>query len=973
MKKNAAFIATLLLVAASSTCWAGDSFMLKNENAAIHTYGGGELLEKVFNSVSMLIYGNSDNGIDKTFNSILRIALAVGGFSSICIAFLREKFEPLIKNFFLPSVAIMSCLLVPRTTIYIQDHLIQRTASTQSSALIKVENVPFFLGKLATIVSTVSFAFNHALENVSHGVNDKLYDWTGHIYAGENIFLTKKCRIANPVLEDNFREFCRECVFRDLGIGIYSKEDLVHSSNILKFLEESTSRIRTVYYREISNEGASNKGSLIPCQEAIKKMNALFNNKSGNTKEILIGEISNDFEFLLKQKNNGESDLRKMIKQQIAINLLKEEIPGTLNSFASKRAELLQKENQKILGALGANSIVAMRNFFEAIIYMVFPLIILVCLLSFGLKPLVNWIQFILWVNIWPPFYVVVKFLLNSIWEFRTKSMYGDDFGLTVFTSEGLSDLYANVESVAAISMAFIPFLSWILIKGGVSQMVQLASSIMSPAQSAAATASAEKVYGNYSYGNVSLDNTSGYNAQTFQQTYSGRLSHESVSIDSGNQSMTFTPSQNELFVRQGDSYLREGISKTKAFSNAVQNSLSTSETALQESSQAVSDGLNDVSNKSVGFVQALSKQFQKGENYNLQTSSGVQEAHQFIQGVASDYGKSKGISEDKALREVLSAGYGISLGLKGGMDVSHQDGVSNFSSDSFAQKAVESETFQKHLQTLTQASSGEMANLLTAEDARLHQDLSRSFNTTESSVEQWRAAHSKHEALSSLKNDSESDSLSVHQNLNQRFVEFLQEKYKDTGKLTDAIEMPNEAPEKQALINDFIGNLLPGKLINDTTPDMKESYSHFLEEKPKVISDDSYNRNTQDLVSDKKEVLGSFGNKEREIEVFKVKTQGKIFSEQAEIKTNKAGSLQKHDSIKNGTEQSLNKDETLWPRFLEHASTVNVAKSGLNMLASGLKMMGAQAPDLNENSGYLDSNYQELFGNADEIHHPGE
>jgi conjugal transfer mating pair stabilization protein TraG len=321
-------------------------------------------------------------------------------------------------------------------------------------------------------------------------------------------------------------------VFRDLGLGIYSKEDLIQAPNILTFLAENTSRIRTVNYKEISTDNSSStENGFIPCREAIQKMNALFDKKTGNTKEILIGEISNDFQFLLKQKATGETELRNLIKQQIAINILKEEIPGTLNSFASKRAELLQKENQKILGALGANSIVAMRNFFEATIYMVFPLVVLLCLLSFGIKPLLNWTHFILWVNSWPPFYVVVKFLLNSIWEFRTKHTYGDSFGLTIFTSEGLTDLYSSMESIAAIAMAFIPFLSWILLKGGVSQMVQLASSLMSPAQSAASTAAAEKTYGNYNYGNMSVDNTNAYNAQTNRQTYSGFLSTGSVSL----------------------------------------------------------------------------------------------------------------------------------------------------------------------------------------------------------------------------------------------------------------------------------------------------------------------------------------------------------------------------------------------------------------------------------------------------------
>ena len=231
----------LIFIGAFQICYASEP-----SDTAIHTYGGGDLLAKVFNAISMLIYGNDKGAVSQTFNAILRVALTVGGFSCICLAFLREKFEPLIKCFFLPAVGILSFLLVPQTTVIIQDHLVQKVRDANKPALFTVQHVPFFLGKFASLVSTVSYHFNQALEGVVHGTDDTMYNWTGHIYAAENIFQAKKCRISNRLLEDNFREFCRECVYRDVGIGLYSKDELVHTKHLLKFLEEHTSNIRTV-------------------------------------------------------------------------------------------------------------------------------------------------------------------------------------------------------------------------------------------------------------------------------------------------------------------------------------------------------------------------------------------------------------------------------------------------------------------------------------------------------------------------------------------------------------------------------------------------------------------------------------------------------------------------------------------------------------------------------------------------------
>ena len=852
----------LLAIFSTSSCFAGEA------ESAIHTYGGGPLLEQVFNAISMVLYGDAQSGIGKSFNGIIRLSLAVGGFCAICLAFFREKFDPLFKNFFLPALGIVCFLLVPRTSVLIVDHLGKKTPSSVVWGVKKVDNVPFFLGKVASLISEVSYRLECLFTNRAHSPNDQMYNWTGNIYAGENIFRARMCRIASPVLEENFREFCRECVFRDLGIGLYTKDQLIKTPNILQFLEENTSNMRTMFYKASGGENNS-QSECVSCREAIKKMNQLFNRKEGNTKEILLGEIGNQMHFLLGQKALGENELKNLMKQQIAIDLLKEEIPGSLNSFAAKRAEILQKENQKILGALGASSIVAMRNFFEAAIYMVFPLVLIVALLSFGIQSITQWIQFVLWINTWPLFYILVNFLLNSIWDFKKQSILGIGDSLTIFNSEGLMDLYSSMESIAAVALAFIPYLSWILLKGGVSQMVHLASSIMSPAQTAASTASAEKTSGNYSFGNVNLDSTSGYNAQMFRQTYSGMLSQDSIGIDSGSQTMTYAPLQDEFYLKQSDSYLREGVSHTEAFNSSLQDSLSSSQMKVQESSHAVSQSLTNSSHKGVGFVDAISRHLQTGENFSSQETGGVQESFQYIKNVADEYAETKGVSTEVALRELFTAGFGLAGSFKflaGRADAqfSYQDGSSRNSSDTESERASEASGFQYHLQTIRNLSSGEVASVLGSEDAKLHQDFVQSLNETDSAVDQWRAAYSKQESLSNLQNYAESKNLSVHQNLNQRFVEFLREKYEgDTGRVVEATELSHLDPQKRTLINEFVSDYLPNKL---TVNELSASPEIDVQQ-PAAISKKTFEANAEDFLKEKSPKVGHFfGALEREI-----------------------------------------------------------------------------------------------------------
>jgi len=879
MKISKTFLLTIALFCASS-CFAGEP----HDEMAIHTYGGGPLLEKVFNAIAMILYGNEKTGLAKSFHAILRLSLAIGGFCCFFLAIGREKFEPLIKTFFLPGLAVVGFFLIPRSTITIKDHIGQKTRSTAVWGVRKVDNVPFFLAKVATLVSEVSYRLEKLFTGSVHGVDEQMYNWTGNIYAGENIFRAKRCKISNPVLEDDFREFCRECVFRDIGIGLYSKDDLIKTPSILQFLEEHTSNIRTVFYKDPNDSKTSSQ--CLTCKEAMKRMNELFNGKQANAKEIILGELGNQIQFLLDQKEAGEEGLQKLIKQQIAIDILKEEIPGNFNSFAAKRAEILQKENQKILGALGASSIVAMRNFFEAAIYMVFPLVVIVSLLSFGIKTIIQWIQFVVWINTWPIFYIVVNFMLNSIWDLRKQAVFGTSPAtLTIFSSEGLCDLYSSMESIAAIALAFIPYLSWIILQGGVSQMVYLASSIMSPAQTAASTASSEKTMGNYSFGNINLDSLNASNAQTFRQTYSGMLSHGSVSLDSGNQTTTHVPGQDDLYIKQANSYFREGISKTSAFSSSLQESLSSSESAVQESSRAVSTSLNESVNQGVGFVNAISKHLQHGENLNISDSSGIQKAVQGIQSISNEYAHAKGVSSDVAFREMLSGSMsaGLSAKIIGGKiesQMSTQDGVSSYTSDSESNRAAQSDSFQTHLQTLRNVSSSEVASILGSEDAKLHEDFTKSLNQTESAIDQWRGAYSRHEALSQVQSCASSENLSVHQDLNQGFVEFLKDRYQgDIGQIIEASDWAPSDPRKKALINDFVKDFLPGKI----SADIPEIHNHNLKNLETGPSPEAFEQSKSSFLKQMDSKIGhEFGSLEETLRKTKtsLKTENASYSQ---------------------------------------------------------------------------------------------
>ena len=819
-------------------------------NAAIHTYGGGESLGSVFRAISMLIYGNSSSGVGKTFEGILRIVLIIGGFAAVVLAFSKESFNPLVKGWLLPTLFITGVLLVPRKTIYIQDHLIPKSADSKYSALIKVDDVPFFLAEFATLTSTLSYKFTEALEDATHRTNDPIYNWTGHIYAGDTLFQAGKVKINNSLVEENFRSYCRECVYRDIGIGIYTKDELKAAPDLFAFLTKHASNLRSVRFR--FDDG---QVQWIPCSESIKQTKERFDRalvggpltkikgkEVGNAPEILFGEIGNQANFLLAQSAQGSDQIKNLMKQQIAIDLLKEEVPGTASSFAVKRASLLSSLNGTILGATAVRSTVKMRNIFEGIIYIVFPLVIVFALVpGWGMKVLTNWAQFVLWINSWSLFYVALNSFLNKDWSSGLLKKFGTKaVDLTLFTSSGLSDLYSSMESTAGIVLFLTPFISWGILKGGVASMVHLASSLNSSDQSAAAVASQEQASGNYTFGQTSFDSKSLYNDSRFKQDVSPHLKDGMVSLSEGSTEFSYALEEDRFMMKQGRSQFRDiDLSHNKTFSQSLQNQLQNSENLTREKSFNLSDSVSKTTNSALGLVESLSEGSQLGTNLSGQDLTSWQEMTTNTKSKLDDYCHTWGVDQRQAIEEAVRVSVGLPV--VGGSGISGSQSVGKLSSDQLSHRISDAENLSKNFQELNQYSTSDLINDTSSKDARSHLDFTESWNRTQTEGDQFRVAQTNQEAWSEVVSGVQSNSLSLGENLNDRYVNFLMDKHHHDPKEVQRILDDSDSFESRQSIESFVGErldpieVLKGQAsdhIQISKPDLKKQYTDDVSEK---------------------------------------------------------------------------------------------------------------------------------------------
>lgn len=797
------------------------------EIIAVHTYGGGELLKKVFNAISLLIYGNSKTGLGKTFYGIIHLSLAIGGLAAIMMAFSRGSFLPFIQGWFLPALGICGILLIPRSTLYIEDHLVAKSRDTKSAVISKVEDVPFFLAQFSSLTSWLSYKFTQALEDVTHGTNDSIYNWTGHIYAGESLFQSGKIQLSHPILEQNIKNFCYHCIFNDLNINppSYTRDELAHTSDILSFLDEKTTPWLSFPYQkengEVSQftcaEGISDIHKQLNNASPIKSLSLLdkqFPSLSDLTKPIILGEIGSAASLLLKASKYGQDTQKKLMTQQYLIDKIK---TSTNPTYAQRRAEHNYQETQKTLGAMSATSIVSLRIFFEAVVYMTFPLVLIFALVCLGFKPLVTWAQFLLWINIWPPFFVVVNFMLNSIWNYRIEKAFGtNDLALTIFTSEGLGELYSSMEAIAAGALFSVPFLAFAIVKGGVQSMVHLAGTLNAPAQSAASQAVFEQTSGNFSIGNTSIGNRSVDNRSAGLWNERWGLSQGGGNVQSGNETTSFDDS-GALVIEQKKHQLRNvDLMGQEAVGNTLQTQVSQSQSHLNEISANSSQSISSTATEGESLYRSLSNDhsFSHLKNHTDQESASNlwTETDQQIK----DYGKTYGLNEQSAINESVKIGLGnFGIGVGGNFDNTN----SHLTQEQAAERQNQAMQITENLQKLSQYSTTDTTSESMTDTQRAAHDFNHSYAKSEQFAHQMREAYSESEAWQTLQSQYKNNSTSLNQSLNDQFITHLNDECGgDVGRMMNILNDPKTSAEKaQGFLDKWVTKEDPFAQIDNT------------------------------------------------------------------------------------------------------------------------------------------------------------
>lgn len=861
------------------------------------TYGGGEVLHNVFNAIAMLFNGGKGDLI----RPLALIAASIGGIHALSTVLFSGSIEALISKYLIPLIAIPSLLMVPTSTIHIEDILKHKGY--------KVDHVPFFLAKFTETISSIGYHITTGIEKVMHVPNDVSYNKTGMIFGADTALDMSRYRITNANLEQNLRKFAKQCVFYDTGIGRYSLDDIRKSTDLWKFLKSRTSKVQMIPYLDPGSASSKN-WEYLSCRDALIKMTPYFEKEK---KFYAQEEILQNLPYSFQALTGLQREKKELVGQQLMMNLLSDENGGKV--FARLRAKEQQKSTYLVLGALASSSLVTMRAVLEVLIYASFVLILPMTLLPGGVRFISTWIWLAVWIQLWPPFYAILNYVMHSVADKRAHAIFaaaGDHMGLSLFTSAGVQNLNEDIYALSGYLAASIPFISYALMRGGVQSFIHMAGSMMTPAHSAATTASAEQTAGNYSFANASMGQMSYENETLYQKNLAPSISLGHTRENTGDSLITHAASG--TYVQESKSNFAHNVFADESLSQSMQTAHMQAQSAVETTQKSYTESVSGHARSFTDMTEHLSN----GENYTQGVSQreaiDIQETARSMQSSAESWGQQFGLNSRDSMSILVAANAGVSLpmtgitlGIEGKGSSDHtlsEDEVFNS-----ARNFVESEEFSSGMQKIQGFAETSNFSSLNDQGLRISEGYTNSLDQVHSSQEQHQAALSKMEQTSQNLSFAESLSHSIKKSLDQPLLEFAANKYQGEGGFDKALDVltHNDSLEKSELIHEFLYDYSQkhDSFGNDTFSNPEDTYNSSFIPQVDALQE---TEDLQAIYSQSKERTTSFSQAKSHLEDLK-SNHSNQFDDHLQVASRNAQSTKSamQQNLQNTYEERLN------------------------------------------------------------------
>ncbi|WP_260438645.1 conjugal transfer protein TraG N-terminal domain-containing protein [Burkholderia contaminans] len=528
----------------------------------IDTYGNVDTLYYVMQGIASFMGSG-------TWTGLIRYTLLSGVVVWTIVAIGRKGYE--IFRWFIGALLMTQLLLLPVENVFITD--VNNVQPTR-----EVDHVPVYLAAVAQSFTLISRVLTQSYETV-FGVPDTLTLKKGDVGFGISVLQkVDRAEITDPGLHADLIQFFKECTVYDIQDGAIDPKTIMSGTDPFNTVFTSTSPARYVTTNTLTANPTTDTCSaigtllLMRVQDAEQAAEQMYGSEMypeipnpSMAKAEFVNAIGDSYGFILQSSQNASSALR----QAMFNNVWRQagaELPAMLNDparvaevnalMSSAQAAVATNGSLSSMAILAKNTLPTVRNYAEAIIYAIFPLVLVLCLISgadAAKRILGMYAKTVAWISLWPLLFAVINGLsmIHLSHVMRSMSLQaGVPFGMSAKFGSTLLDEQALLGYMVIIT----PPLAWMLINFASTSVVgafsQLGSVLTGPAQQIGG----QQAQGDENIGNVHMDSSSIDNASrnvTSANKYDNTVQSRtgSMNVDTGTGS-AYTNFSNGLIAR---------------------------------------------------------------------------------------------------------------------------------------------------------------------------------------------------------------------------------------------------------------------------------------------------------------------------------------------------------------------------------------------------------------------------------------
>jgi conjugal transfer mating pair stabilization protein TraG len=487
----------------------------------IYAYQNAASLFGVFNAAAA-IHASGDYA-----SAVAAVAFCGFAAALIAYAFAPEKLQGWK---WLATVALVfSVLILPKVTVGIVD-------KTGGAPVQVVDNVPFGAALLGSLTSTIGHTLTGLFETAFQVIpgdgalpSELSYEQNGLMFGNRLIRETGGVVFQDPDFRTDLINFIHNCTTYDLLDGTISPEvfstsddvwSLMGTPNPARFTPLTNTTGTTI---DTCPNAYQNLSGRIPAQisriqgQLAFQLNPTLPGTAAAS--VIAGQIQQA--YLKNNIASASETAADLIRQNAVLNAIADtgQIAGQkVNDPAAMvlavgRAQAIAQQNASWInaGKVAEQALPVFRNVIEALTYALFPLFVLLLLLTSGRESLLalkGYAAILIWIQLWPPLYAVLNYMASIYAAYDIGAAADLGTGTKALALQTASSIYSRAvsgEAIVGYLSISVPFIAWAALK----RMENFGTALvggLSGLQSMLGSATGSAALGNTSLGNVSMD-----------------------------------------------------------------------------------------------------------------------------------------------------------------------------------------------------------------------------------------------------------------------------------------------------------------------------------------------------------------------------------------------------------------------------------------------------------------------------------